>query len=53
MPDLIFYNASFQTNNKNIEEEVKAKLFREDLYYKLNVVSLLVKPLPKNIDERN
>ena len=27
--------------NKNIEEEVRAKRFRQDLYYRLNVVSIL------------
>ncbi len=31
--------------NKNIEEEVKAKRFREDLYFRLNVVSISVPEL--------
>ncbi|RPI72467.1 MAG: sigma-54-dependent Fis family transcriptional regulator, partial [Ignavibacteriales bacterium] len=31
--------------NKNIEEEVKAKRFREDLYFRLNVVSISVAEL--------
>lgn len=31
--------------NRNLEEMVKQKLFREDLYYRINVISLNIPPL--------
>src|SRR6185295_2461144 len=45
-------NKEIQTNarilaasNRNLEEEVKAGRFREDLFYRLNVVELNIPPL--------
>jgi two-component system response regulator HydG len=32
-------------SNRNLEEEVKAKRFREDLYYRLNVITITIPPL--------
>ena len=37
--------------NKNLEEAVKAGTFRKDLYYRLNVVSLVMPPLQDRRDD--
>ncbi|MDE3059724.1 MAG: sigma-54-dependent Fis family transcriptional regulator [Pseudomonadota bacterium] len=37
------------TSNRNLQEEVKAGRFREDLYFRLNVISL---PMPRLSDRR-
>jgi PAS domain S-box-containing protein len=37
--------------NKNIEEMMSAKLFREDLYYRLNVVPIHILPLRERPDD--
>jgi DNA-binding NtrC family response regulator len=37
--------------NKNLEEQIKEKKFRQDLYYRINVISLNITPLRDRFDD--
>lgn len=37
--------------NKNLEEQIKEKKFRQDLYYRINVISLMLAPLRDRFDD--
>jgi PAS domain S-box-containing protein len=37
--------------NKNLSEEVKAERFRQDLYYRINVIKMILPPLRERMDD--
>ncbi len=48
---LIFRARVLAATNKNLEQAIKAGEFRQDLYYRLNVVSVTVPPLREHRDD--
>ncbi len=39
------------TTNRNLKEEIKARTFREDLFFRLNVIPIVVVPLRRRKDD--
>jgi DNA-binding NtrC family response regulator len=39
------------TTNKNLQKEVEAGRYREDLYYRLNIVEITLPPLAERVDD--
>jgi DNA-binding NtrC family response regulator len=39
------------TSNRNLQEEVKAGNFREDLFFRLNIINIILPPLRKRQDD--
>lgn len=37
--------------NKNLEELIKKKLFREDLYYRINIIPIYIEPLRHRVED--
>jgi transcriptional regulator with PAS, ATPase and Fis domain len=48
---LVFRARVLAATNKNLEQAIKAGEFRQDLYYRLNVVSVTVPPLREHRDD--
>ena len=41
----------FRSTNKDLEEEISANRFREDLFYRLNVIPFYVPPLRERVED--